>query len=61
MIHIIECCVCKRMTRANLLLRDTNICGRAEDHEADSSHEDYFELKEGIKRMLRYNQLVSRP
>ncbi|HHZ14418.1 MAG: sigma factor G inhibitor Gin [Caldicoprobacterales bacterium] len=63
MIRIIECCVCKRMTRANLLLRDTNICLECEQKimKLDSSHEDYFELKEGIKRMLRYNQLVSRP
>jgi hypothetical protein len=51
------------MTRANLLLRDTNICLECEQKimKLDSSHEDYFELKEGIKRMLRYNQLVSRP
>ncbi|MGI5850770.1 MAG: hypothetical protein GX340_04775 [Clostridiales bacterium] len=63
MIRIIECCVCKRMTRANLLLWDTNICLECEQKiiDLDSDHEDYLVLKEGIKRILRYNQPVSGP
>lgn len=63
MIRIIECCVCKRMTRANLLLRGTNICLECEKKITNlgSNHEDYPGLKEGIKRMLWRDQLVSRP
>jgi hypothetical protein len=51
------------MTRANLLLWDTNICLECEQKiiDLDSDHEDYLVLKEGIKRILRYNQPVSGP
>lgn len=57
MIRIIECCVCNKMTKANLILRDINICASCEQKilKAQTDHKDYSKYKEGIKRILCYD------
>lgn len=57
MIRIVECCVCNRMTKANLILRDTNICANCEEKilKAQSDNEDYLKYKEGLKKVLSCN------
>ena len=57
MIRIIECCMCNKITKANLVLRDTNICSSCEQKimEAKIGNQDYFRYKEGIKRALCYS------
>lgn len=53
MISIVECCICNRMTKANLLLGDTNICRECEEKimKLDKYDADYLLIKKGIKRI----------
>lgn len=55
MIRILECCICNRMARANLLLRGRNICSRCEQGmvKIQTDDGDYIWYQEGIKRLFR--------
>ncbi len=57
MIRIIECCMCKKMTKANLVLKDTNICTNCEKKilKASINHKDYIKYKDGIKKVFGFN------
>ncbi len=54
MIRIIKCCICHRMSRANLIFRGTNICLECETKimNAKTGLGDYGKYKEGIKGAL---------
>ena len=55
MIRIIECCMCNKMAKANLILTNTNICTRCEKKIMATKIEDkdYLRYKEGIKQVWR--------
>ncbi|NLN41091.1 MAG: carnitine--CoA ligase [Clostridiales bacterium] len=57
MIDIIECCMCKKITKANLILKNNNICEDCEKKiiGTKTDHQDYLKYKEGIKRLLCYS------
>lgn len=57
MINLIECCLCNKMTRANLILKNTNICADCENKiiGIKADNKDYLKYKEGIKRLLCYD------
>lgn len=55
MIRIVECCVCSKMTKANLMLEDMNICSSCEKKmlNMEADHRDYIRYREGMKRLVR--------
>ncbi|NLY61421.1 MAG: carnitine--CoA ligase [Clostridiales bacterium] len=62
MIHVIECCMCKKITKANLILKNTNICADCERKiiGIQTDHRDYIKYKEGIKRVLCHSYRIGR-
>ncbi|NLJ40805.1 MAG: hypothetical protein GX352_04245 [Clostridiales bacterium] len=57
MLRIIECCICKKMARANLVLREANICASCEKRLLRTStvHKDYISYVYNLKRVFTYN------
>ncbi|HZJ83548.1 MAG TPA: sigma factor G inhibitor Gin [Clostridia bacterium] len=55
MIRIVECCVCNKMSRANLMLDKMNICSGCEAKmlAMKADHRDYIRYREGMKRLVR--------
>ena len=57
MIGIIECSMCKKMARANLILGNNNVCTICEQKIVGlkTDHKDYPKYKERIKQVLCYS------
>ena len=54
MIQIMKCCVCGKMSKANLLILGKNICLRCEDKivQMEAGDKNYKYYKNGLKKLF---------